>query len=285
MNQGQRELSAADSTRLVYRYWLPRDDPKAVMAFLHGVGGHSGQPTYEYFVESLADSGRAAYGLDLRGFGLSGGKRGHVNRWRDYIDDVGLFLDEVRAENPGKPLFLFGQSLGGLIALEYAADTADHLDGVVVSAPAVTHRDVPAWLPAVVRTLARIAPTVSVDPKVDAAGFTRDAADVTRLQQDPLRYPRVTARFAAEFDDAVSRVLTITDQIKVPLLVLVGSADPVTPPDTSRRLLDLVGAEDKELKVYEGGYHQPILDIDREQVFDDIDTWLADHSVNTTGAN
>ena len=279
VRQGKGELVGADSTRLVYRWWHPDGDdaPGEVVAFLPGVGGHSGQPTYEYFVDFLVKSGRAAYGLDLRGFGLSDGRPGHVDSWSDYIDDVRLFVDVVAAELPGTPVFLFGQSLGGLIALECAADGGLPLNGLVVSAPAAGHPDVPTWLTTVVRAAARVAPTVSVNPRVDVAGFTRDPADVARLQQDELSHRRVTACFAVAFDDAVGRVLGKVGQITMPVLVLVGSDDPVISPDVSRNLIELVGAEDKRLIVYENGYHQPILDIDRQQVFHDIDAWINDH--------
>lgn len=278
VSQRTGELVGSDSVRLVYRWWRPDGVvPGEVVVFLHGVGGHSGQPTYEYFVDFLVSSGRAAYGLDLRGFGLSDGRRGHVDSWSDYIDDVSLFVDLVAAEHPGTPIFLFGQSLGGLIALEYAADSGLPLSGLMVSAPAVAHPDVPAWLPTVVRALARMAPTVSVNPRVNVAGFTRDPEDVARLQQDELSYRKVTARWAVEFDKAVDRVLGKAEQVTMPVLVLVGSSDPVTSPDASRNLMELVGAEDKQLIVYKDGYHQPILDIDRQQVFKDIGTWINDH--------
>ena len=106
----QASLTAADSVSLAYRYWLPEGPVAAVVAFLHGVGGHAGQPTYRYLIDHLVGTDRAVYGLDLRGFGRSEGRRGHVERWQVFIDDVALFLATVRAAHPAEPLFLFGQS-------------------------------------------------------------------------------------------------------------------------------------------------------------------------------
>jgi len=270
-------LTASDSMLLSYRYWLPDEPPEAVVAYLHGVGGHSGQPTYRYLIESLVSSRRAVYGLDLRGFGRSEGRRGHVDDWRNYLSDVSAFLATVRREYPQVPMFLFGQSLGGLIALEYAIEADRLLSGVIVSAPAVAQRDAPVWLHAMVHGLSKVTPTVSVNPHVDPAAFTRDPAEVVKLVADPLRYPKVTVRFAVEYEAAVDRVLSEAPLLNVPLLIVVGSADTVTPPRASQSFCDRVIIEDKTLKMYDGGFHQPILDIERDEVLSDIGRWITDH--------
>ncbi len=80
MTHGRALLAASDSTPLTYQYWIPDTPTEAAVAFLHGVGGHSGQPRYRYFVDYLVDTSRSVYGLDLRGLGRSAGRRGHVDR-------------------------------------------------------------------------------------------------------------------------------------------------------------------------------------------------------------
>ena len=57
MTHGQASLPASDSASLAYLYWLPETPVKAVVAFLHGVGGHSGQPTFRYFIDHLVETG------------------------------------------------------------------------------------------------------------------------------------------------------------------------------------------------------------------------------------
>ena len=188
-------LIVEGSPTLAYQYWLPDESPEAVVAYVPGVGGHFGQPTFRYFIDYLVGTSRAVFGLDPRGFGRSEGRRGHVECWQDYIDDVTAFVAAARQAHPELPLFLFGQSLGGLIALEYAM--ADQLlAGVIASAPSLAEPNVPAWMPPTVRALAKVKPTMSVNPKLDLTAFTRDSAEVEKLKADPLRYPKVTARFA-----------------------------------------------------------------------------------------
>ena len=268
-------LAVGTSLALVYQSWLPDDPAEAVVAYIPGVGGHSGQPTYRYLIDYLLGTGRAVYGLDLRGFGRSEGRRGHVEDWQDYVDDVAVFVAAVRQAHSELPLFLFGQSLGGLIALEYAmADPL--LAGVVASAPSLAQPNVPAWMPPTVRALAKVKPTLSVNPGLDLAAFTRDPVEVGKLRADPLRHPKVTVRFAVEFEAAVERVQTNADRLSVPLLIIVGSDDAITPPRGSEEFYNNASPEDKILTIYDGGYHQPILDINRDAVLSDIGNWITD---------
>lgn len=278
MEHGRATLVASDGTSLAYQFWLPVEPAEAVVAYLHGVGGHSGQPTYRYFIDCLVGARCAVYGLDLRGHGHSGGRRGHVDHWRDYLGDVSGFMAAVRRGQPDIALFLFGQSLGGLIALEYAIEAGSDLDGVIVSAPALAQPNVARWVPPLLRALAKVAPTLAVNPKMDLGAFTRDRDEVAKLEADPLRYPKVTSRLAGEFEAAVARVQANAHRLEVPVLIVVGQADAVTPPNGSKTFFGNVSIDDKTLKAYEGGFHQPILDTNRDESLSDIRTWIHAHS-------
>src|SRR5437879_2403637 len=90
--------------------------PVATVGIIHGYGDHSG--CYREGMERLASTGIEAHAVDLRGHGRSAGRRGHVQRWRDYLDDVAVFLDRVHRLTGASlygappPLFLLGQSHG-----------------------------------------------------------------------------------------------------------------------------------------------------------------------------
>jgi alpha-beta hydrolase superfamily lysophospholipase len=136
-----------------------------------------------------------------------------------------------------------------------------------------------------VRALAKVAPTLPLRTKIDVEACSRDPSEVAKLQTDPLFYPKVTVRFIVEFDAAVSRVEANAHRINLPLLVLVGSADAIIPPQASIELCNAAGTEDKTLKTYEGGYHQPILDTNRDEVLSDIGAWISTHTETTPSAN
>ncbi len=58
-------------------------------------------------------------GFDLRGHGKSGGPRGHFS-FEEGLDDIDLLISQAQQLYPGKPIFLYGHSLGGLLVLDYA---------------------------------------------------------------------------------------------------------------------------------------------------------------------
>ena len=88
------------NTKLYYQKWSP-ETPKGVILIAHGLGEHSGR--YMNVVDALIPEGYAIYALDLRGHGKSEGRRVHVNRFSDYIEDFSIFDKLAREENPDLP--------------------------------------------------------------------------------------------------------------------------------------------------------------------------------------
>ena len=87
------------------------------MLLVHGLAEHSGR--YERTGRLLADAGIDVTSFDLRGHGGSGGRRGDVECWTDYLDDIAARLAVVRSEADGRPVVLFAHSYGGLICADY----------------------------------------------------------------------------------------------------------------------------------------------------------------------
>ena len=109
-------FTAADGLTLFTRTFLPDAPAPAAVVIVHGYAEHSGR--YEALAETLVSEGYAVYALDHRGHGQSGGKRASVRVFREYVDDLARFIDRVRETRPEPPRFLFGHSMGGLIALQ-----------------------------------------------------------------------------------------------------------------------------------------------------------------------
>ena len=66
-------------------------------------------------------------------------------------------------------------------------------------------------------------------------------------------------------------------QITLPVLILHGTADKNTRPSGSQHFYDMAGSTDKTLKLYEGGFHDLLNDIDKESVIVDIKSWIDGH--------
>ncbi len=95
--------------------WLTDTEPRAAIAFVHGIGEHSGR--YGHVAEAAVARGYAILAFDLPGHGKSPGTRGHAVSF-DFLSELAaLHLEEVRRRFAGKPVFLYGTSLGGAIVL------------------------------------------------------------------------------------------------------------------------------------------------------------------------
>ena len=116
MNHHESTFGGSGGLDLYYQSWLPQTESNAIVAIVHGFGEHSGR--YQNIVQHLVPLGYGIYGFDNRGHGRSPGRRGHIDSWREYHDDVAAFLTFIRKSGPSKPLFLLGHSMGTLIVLE-----------------------------------------------------------------------------------------------------------------------------------------------------------------------
>ncbi len=252
--------------------WRPIATPKAVFVNLHGLGDHSG--LYPELVDYLVARELAVHTFDLRGNGRSAGQRGYVENWGEYLEDLTRFLALVDRDDPGRPLFLLGNSLGGLIALDYASRSPRRLRGVIAVSAPLGELSVPAPLLALGRIMSRVWPRFSLETGMDLTGLARDPTVAERILADPHFHRRGTARLSTEVTGAISRVQAGAGSFGVPLLVLHGSDDRMVSPAGSRRFAANAGSSDKQLIEYPGGYHALFADYGREEVLADIGHWI-----------
>src|SRR5262249_41899882 len=124
----------ADDVVLFRRGWIP-ERVRASVVLVHGFGEHSGR--YEHVGQWLAERQFAVHAYDQRGHGRSAGRRCHVDRFDEYLDDLAAVLDDVRAKAPEHPLFLIGHSMGGLVVATFARERSPAVDGAVLSGAAL----------------------------------------------------------------------------------------------------------------------------------------------------
>ena len=142
----EREFIASDGTRLPLRRWLPRGPVRAVILALHGFNDYS--HAFEIPAKAWAARGIATYAYDQRGFGGAPGRGFWAGEGRLAIDAITAFR-ALRRIYPGRPVYLFGESMGGAIAILAATGTMSGVvagpegmpraeaDGVILGAPAV----------------------------------------------------------------------------------------------------------------------------------------------------
>ena len=254
--------------------------PRAAVAIVHGFGEHSGR--YGAAVAALTARGFAVHGFDLRGHGRSAGRRGHVARWQDYLDDLDAFIGHIRSEEPpGTPVFLYGHSFGGALVLDYGLRWPEGVPGVVASAPSLVPSGVRnAALETLAKALSRVWPTFSLALPLESAAVSRSPEVVAAYRTDPFNHLRITARTAGESLRAFAWTMANAASWRIPLLVIHGGADRIIDPEGSRAFVRAArdgGATDVELRVYEGGYHEAHNDIEAERAMSDVADWLERH--------
>jgi acylglycerol lipase len=262
------------NANIYYQAWLPDGKVKAVLLVVHGLGEHSGR--YMNVVNHFVPLGFAVYGCDHIGHGKSEGTREYVERFEDYTDTLTIYSNMVKGWQPGRPIFLLGHSMGGLIAPYYLIDHQANFKGAIISAPLVK---VPVNISSMTvlmgRVLSTLVPKAGLLP-VDASLISRDPKVVSAYVNDPLVFhSKTTARLLAEMLKAMLRVTAEAGKITLPLIILQGSEDKLVDPGSAQLLYDKAGSKDKTIKVYAGLYHEVFNEPERERVLQDVEEWLA----------
>ena len=249
----------------------PSPSPRGRVVLVHGYADHVGR--YPHVIEALTAAGYDCHALDLRGHGRSEGVRGHVLSFQEYMDDLDLFV----AELPRDPLprFLIGHSLGGLLTLRYVLDHPDAFAGVAVSSPYLhLATDVHFLKEAVATAASHLAPTLLTKSPIEAKALSHDPVMVQAYIDDPLVFKTLNARWFFQTREAQEEVLERAAEIRLPVLMLIGSADPIAEPERSRQVFKLLGSPDKTLKVYDGFLHEVFNEVERDRVIRDLVEWL-----------
>ena len=247
------------------RIWHPEDEPWADLVIVHGIGEHSGR--HERTGAILAGRGIAVSSFDLVGFGGSGGARGDIDRWTTYLDQ----LEDVIAEGhrTSRPLALFGQSMGGLLVLEYALAERPAPDALVLVAPAL--RGGAFWQRLLAPVAAAFAPGVSLPNGLRGDQLSRDPAVGEDYFADPLVHPKSTFRLGNELFSAMARVRRALDHLDVPTLVVHGGLDTVVPPMSTAPMAALRGVDRRLLTTLR---HEPLSEPEGPEVAAEIADWL-----------
>lgn len=229
----------------------------------HGYGEHSGR--YDELVAALTKQGLCVATYDLRGHGRSGGPRGHIETFDDYVNDADALLEKLAEDAAwtGKPV-LFGHSLGGLISTHVALSAQDRFRGLALTSPFFgLALDVPAVKKLLGRAMSRWFPRFAQPSGLAGAQLTHDAAIASAYDADPLGVKHVTARWFTEATRAQEIAFERAPELRLPLFCMAAGDDLVASTEATRRLFERAGSADKELRVLPGLYHEVLNEVDR----------------------
>ena len=271
-----------DGFELYTQTWKPgKNKPKFVVVIQHGFGEHSGR--YNNILAELEKEKAVVYALDARGHGKTPGKRGHIDDFNLYADDLALLVQKARKENGKLPMILLGHSMGGLIAVlaGLKSEVAKELSGLAVSSGAFKPAldTVQAIKKTIGTMLARLAPAMTVPAGLDVKLISRDDNVVQAYQNDPLVHGKISMKMGVDLFATGKQLLNEASRITLPILVFHGDADGIALAEGSREFFQNLSSKDKTLKIYPGFYHETMNEPlgDRKQVISDIIKWINKH--------
>lgn len=264
-------LNTFDGLPLLVRQTAPAGSvPRRTLVIVHGAGEHSQR--YEHWARLLAQHHWRVISLDHRGYGLSGGLPGHVDRFDQYLADLDQVYETLQL--PPETVF-FGHSLGGLIATRYAQTRPEALAGLVLSCPLLgLQLRIPAWK----RTLGRIctlfAPRTRFQTTIRSEQLTSDPTARRTREADPLRCRSVTANWYFQMLDAIVEAWSDLEKVTLPVLLLQGDRDEVVNPDEATRWWVGVPSTDKTLRILAGHLHELLNEPDWNHTARGILNWM-----------
>jgi alpha-beta hydrolase superfamily lysophospholipase len=276
MDHQEGHFEGVRNTQIYYQAWLPDGEPKAAVLIVHGLAEHSGR--YANVVEHMVPLGYALYALDHVGHGRSEGQRAYVDRFDEYISTLHLFVGMVRGWLSAAPLFMLGHSMGSLICINYVLDHPADLAGVVLSGTSVQMPDSITPLTLVfAKALSALVPRMGLQA-LESTHISRDPDVVQAYVNDPLVYTgAIPARTGVEMLNAQQRAMAEASKIALPILMVHGSEDRLTPLAGARAFYEALGSEDKTFREYAELFHEVCNEPECGMVLSDIAAWLNAH--------
>lgn len=259
-------IEASDGTKLLTRHWIA-PEAHTTMLIVHGISEHTGR--WEHVGDYFSAHGYDVHAVDLRGHGESGGDPIHVDDFGHYLDDVSVMMEVLTAL--GRPVVMYGHSMGGLIATAYEVENRQPKPvAVVLSAPALD-ADAPALLRVAARVMGRYAPKFRMSSNIKGEQLSRDPEVGKAYFSDPLVSIKATAAMGRELFGAMERTTAALDAYNVPTLVLHGTEDTLVPPSASARLAAIVSVD---RRLFPGFRHELHNEPDADEVLQHVLEWL-----------
>ena len=270
----QEETLLSGGVALHVEHFAPAGPARLVLVTVHGFSAHCG--IYRHVAGALLMRGIAVSQFDCRGHGRSQGRRGHVDRFDDYHEDLCLVVRRAREQTPGVPWALMGHSHGGVIALDHVLRqrSQPQADRLVLVAPWLELK-MKASMPkrAAAEIFSRLKPTLTIENGIKVEDLSRSPEVLGGFFRDPLVHHVATAGWFASVLRTQAALRGMAAQLQVPTLMLVAGQDRLVSTEASLAFAQAAGKV-VELRRYADLYHELFLEPERQQVIGDIGDWL-----------
>ena len=238
------KFKTKDGMKLHYEHWSPPAHHGTIV-LVHGLGDHCGH--YAPFVNYFTKKGYRLFIYDQRGHGRSEGRRVYAEQFdiflRDLFDYLRFSLNGTLLETP---LYLVGHSFGGQMALNFLAEHPLLFKAACVVSPYIEKGlPIPPWQEYVGRRLRNLWPSLQIK---------------------------------REILENLEDIFDLCPRIKTPLLMLHGSANRYCCPLATKRFFKELTLDQKRLNVYEEKYHELLNEVEKQNVYKDIENWFVAHA-------
>jgi alpha-beta hydrolase superfamily lysophospholipase len=300
-------LDAADGHRIALNSWLTPLPARGVVHWMHGMAEHSAR--YAPLADALNAAGWHVYAHDHRGHGASVADnelRGHFadqQGWQTVLADVATVHDTLRQRHAGVPLILAGHSMGSFIALSYAEQHGNTLDGLILCGSdfkspwmwklallpikLARWRAGPRGASALISALSFDAFAKKIPHRRTAFDWlSRDPAEVDKYIEDPWCGHDCTTQL---WHDLIEAMATIDSKpamaalpTQLPVLLIGGDSDPMSGNGKGMpqlyKALHKAGIDSLSFGQFIGGRHEILNDLCRDEVHEEILDWLGERS-------
>jgi acylglycerol lipase len=273
MTTREEHFTGHDGIKLFARSWMPAEPPRAAVVLIHGLLEHSGR--HARTAAELVRHGFSVHAPDLRGHGRSEGPRCDVRSFDHYLLDFDIYFERVWAAAGDRPIFLMGNSMGGLLAALWTISRRPKIGGLILSGGLLALADgLFPWLRYLSPVAAVLAPGLRV-ARIPLDWLAHDRQVVESYRQDPLMFQgRFTVRVAVEILRAMKSLSKRAVSLSEPLLILHGGLDRICDPAGCRVFFENAVSTDKTFRLYDSFHHEVFDEPERNRVLTDLTTWL-----------
>lgn len=267
--------------------WTPEMSPRlrGIVAMIHSYGSESSWLS-ELTAVAIAKAGFLVCALDLQGHGYSEGPRAHIPDIRPIVRDCIQFFDSVRFHHPKFPSFLYGESLGGAIAILIALKQRCEWSGLILSGAmaGVSKKMKPIWpLEKLLPVAACVGPTWRISFTKPPASKSYKEGWKKKLAANSPNRPasgKLPAATALEFLRVCGYIKKFCHELEVRMLMVHGGDDRVCDPESARGVYESAASKDKTLIIFQGMGHQLIGEPNEnvELVFRTILSWIEERA-------
>lgn len=306
MEINEKEFISSDGEKIFYYQFLPENgDVKFVFQISHGMAEHSAR--YKDFAKFIVSKGGAVYAADHRGHGKNINKKDDYgfwptkNTWYKVVDDIKILNSIIKNNYPQKPHFILGHNIGSFIVRGYIINHSHETDGIIISGTGTYSKLFLQKIKYIIKINILFKGTAHRSSFIFKSAFgkitkeykkpyewlTHDENVVNAYNDDPYNGGIMTNSFYRGLCNGIIQINKLKNVKSVrkdlPVIFIAGTGDPVgyktRGVDKAVELFEKAGLSEVELKLYDGGRHEMLQEINKEEVYNDIYNWMS-HYMN-----